>query len=56
MNFPTVNKDECTGCGACTDVCPMEAIELVEGIAQIDNDNCSNCRACVDECPVEAIS
>jgi NAD-dependent dihydropyrimidine dehydrogenase PreA subunit len=55
MEYPVVNKDECTGCGACIDVCPMDAIELIDRIAKIDNDNCSNCQACVSECPVEAI-
>ncbi len=55
MEYPVVNKAECTGCGICIDECPMEAIELVDGVAQINNDNCSNCQACVAECPVDAI-
>lgn len=50
-----VNQNECTGCGACVDVCPVEAIEIVNGKAII-NDECIDCGACVDECPVEAIS
>lgn len=56
MDFPTINKDECTGCGACIDVCPMDAIILEDGIAKIVEENCSDCRACESECPVEAIS
>jgi Fe-S-cluster-containing hydrogenase component 2 len=55
MEYPVVNKAECTGCGTCIYMCPMEAIELVDGVAQIYNDNCSNCQACVAECPVDAI-
>ena len=55
MNFPAVNKDICTGCGACINVCPADAIELVNGIAQINNVKCRNCQVCVVECPVEAI-
>jgi Fe-S-cluster-containing hydrogenase component 2 len=55
MDFPIINKEECTGCCACIDICPMDAIELIDGIAHIKTDVCSNCRLCVDECPIEAI-
>jgi ferredoxin len=51
-----VDTQECTGCGACVDVCPVEAIALEDGIAQIDQDECTECLTCMDECPVEAIS
>jgi len=56
MDYPTVDPDICTGCGICVGACPMEAIEIDNGIAKISIENCSNCRACVDECPVEAIN
>lgn len=56
MDYPVIDKNLCSGCGACVDVCPMEAIEIVNGIAKIITDNCSNCRICESECPVEAIS
>jgi Fe-S-cluster-containing hydrogenase component 2 len=52
----SVNKDECTGCGICADVCPVDAISLDEGVATIDQDECTECLSCVDECPVEAIA
>jgi len=55
MNYPIVNKDKCTGCGACIDVCPNDAIEIIDGAAQINNDKCRNCGLCIGECPVEAI-
>jgi ferredoxin len=52
-----VNSEKCTGCGACVDVCPTEAIELNDdGVAAIDPDTCGECGVCVDECPSEAIS
>ena len=51
-----VNADTCTGCGACVDACPSEAIEMQDGKAVIDADKCVDCGVCVDECPVEAIS
>ena len=56
IDFPRVDADLCTGCGACIDVCPMEAIFMEDGIAKIDEEKCSNCRVCEDECPVEAIN
>ena len=51
-----VDEQECTGCGICADVCPAEAISLVDGVANIDKDACTGCLSCIDECPVEAIS
>ena len=50
-----VDKDKCTGCGLCVDVCPVEAISIDE-IAVVDGDLCTDCGSCVDECPNEAIS
>jgi ferredoxin len=50
-----VDAQVCTGCGACVDSCPCEAISM-DDKAVIDADTCVDCGACVDECPVEAIS
>ena len=50
-----VDKDKCTGCGLCVDVCPVEAISIDE-IAVVDGDLCTDCGSCVDECPNEAIT
>ncbi len=51
-----VIEEECTGCETCVDVCPVEAIELVDGVAVIDQEECTECLTCLDECPVEAIA
>jgi ferredoxin len=56
MDFPKVDPEVCTGCGACVDICPIEAIELKNDIAVINTNECTNCRVCESECPVEAIS
>ncbi|MFO8126990.1 MAG: 4Fe-4S binding protein [Yoonia sp.] len=45
----------CTACGACVDICPVDAIKI-EDKAVVDEDTCIDCGTCVDECPVEAIS
>ena len=50
-----VDKDECTGCETCVGVCPVEAITMVDGLAEIDQDTCTQCGTCIEECPVEAI-
>ena len=56
MAYPKVDEELCTGCGACIDVCPTEAIVLEDGVARIIEDECTDCRSCESECPVEAIS
>ncbi len=49
-----VDEETCTACGACAEVCPVDAI-TVEDSAKVDAENCTECGACVEECPVEAI-
>jgi Fe-S-cluster-containing hydrogenase component 2 len=51
-----VDRDRCTGCGDCLEVCPVEAISLFRGVAVIDPDTCLACDACLQACPVGAIS
>ncbi len=51
-----VNKEECSGCSACMDVCPEDAITMDGDTAVIDAAKCTECGLCVDACPVAAIS
>lgn len=51
-----VDAETCTGCEACVDSCPSEAIRMEGEKAVIDVEKCVDCGVCVDECPVEAIS
>jgi len=51
-----VDTEKCTGCEACVDACPSEAIKMENEKSVIDADSCVDCGVCVDECPVEAIS
>ena len=50
-----VDRDACTGCGNCVEICPVEAIEIQDEKAVVNNDECVDCGSCESECPVEAI-
>lgn len=50
-----IDKEKCTGCGICEDICPTDAITVNE-TASVDEEKCVDCGTCVDECPNEAIS
>ena len=47
----------CHGCVAhpCMEVCPKEAISMVDGHAFIDQDKCIKCGKCIAICPYHAI-
>ena len=55
MALLIIDSEACTGCGACVEVCPFAALDLVDGVA-VANDNCTACGACIPECPVDALS
>jgi len=50
-----VNQEKCMGCGQCIDVCPANAISMVNGIASIETNLCKECGICVQACPYEAV-
>ncbi len=47
-------EDECTGCGECASVCPVDAIRMEDGLPVVDEDWCIGCGVCVAVCPGEA--
>jgi len=46
--------DQCTGCGICAKVCPVENIKIVNGRPEFQH-RCEMCFACDEWCPVDAI-
>lgn len=51
-----VATETCIGCGACTGVCPVEAVVLTDEGTACVGDACIECGACTGVCPVEAIT
>jgi ferredoxin len=50
-----IDKETCTGCGACADACVCGAIQIENGIARVSEEDCIGCGVCVGECPLGAI-
>jgi heterodisulfide reductase subunit A len=51
-----VDRDKCSGCGECILACPYNAIERVEGKAQVNVALCKGCGTCVGACLAKAIT
>ncbi|WP_411680061.1 EFR1 family ferrodoxin [Clostridium thailandense] len=46
--------DDCTSCGKCAKLCPLNNIEIAEGKPHWGQ-SCTHCMACICGCPSEAI-
>ncbi len=55
MSRIRVDKEKCTGCGLCVNICPFSAISLVDNKAAIDLEKCTLCGACAQICKPKAI-
>jgi len=49
------DADACIGCGACEEICPVDAVEVQDGIAVIDEEWCIGCGVCATVCPGDAL-
>ena len=58
---PRFDKDDCVGCGACAQVCPPQAIEIVDDKAtktrtlKVRHDTCIYCGQCQAYCLTEKL-
>jgi len=46
----------CLGYGTCVQVCPFDAIKVVNGVAVVDKEKCKACGKCIEACPKKLIS
>ncbi|HBW34714.1 FAD-binding protein [Desulfosporosinus sp. BICA1-9] len=51
-----VDNSKCIGCGACIVECPIEALDLIDGIAVVNPKICDNNGKCVLVCPTNALA
>lgn len=51
-----VDKKLCVGCGLCRKKCPMQAVSITQGKAQINRHHCIVCGQCRQACPRKAIA
>jgi Pyruvate/2-oxoacid:ferredoxin oxidoreductase delta subunit len=53
--IPEFDRDRCTECGACADVCPPKALTN-GGQPMLDLDACLGCGLCAEHCPSNGIT
>lgn len=54
--LPTINMLRCTGCGQCAELCPTNAVDILNNKAVITRpQDCTFCEICESYCPEAAI-
>lgn len=53
---PEINKEICTGCGKCAEICQFNAIICLNKNAMAFSELCHSCGGCSLVCPVQAIT
>lgn len=56
-NIMQTPREICTGCSACANCCPADAVEMIAGSGgflypSVDSEKCCNCGKCINICPV----
>jgi ferredoxin len=49
-------RDGCIGCGACAEICPVDAVKMVADRPEVDLNWCIGCGVCAVACPTGVIS
>lgn len=50
-----IDREKCTGCGLCVQVCPSRTISIIDNKALVTGDRSLNCGHCAAVCPVNAV-
>jgi uncharacterized protein len=54
-SYPVYQKDACTYCGVCAEICPFHALTVENDSWGYDEKKCFGCGACVDACSSQAL-
>ena len=49
------SPENCTGCETCVEICPFEAISMINDKPHITKEKCLGCGSCVVNCPLNII-
>ena len=49
------DPETCIACGACADICPMDALVLTDGGLSVGQDRCIGCGVCIRTCPTDSL-
>ncbi len=49
------DPQRCVGCGACAEICPVDAVTVQDGLAVVDDRWCIGCGVCALRCDVGAL-
>ena len=55
-NRAIIDISKCNGCGQCVEVCPFQALSLVEERMVRDDEKCMDCSHCLYSCPEDVYS
>jgi NAD-dependent dihydropyrimidine dehydrogenase PreA subunit len=49
------DRDKCTGCGQCVEICPVQVIKMEGDFPVVDKEWCIGCGVCAAPCPSSAV-
>jgi len=54
--YPVVDKEKCTACKNCVEICPSEVYQIEGDLSvPVNPQDCIECWACVQQCPTDSI-
>jgi len=57
LNLPVIDRQKCTLCGECVDVCPEHVLAINSGALVIAHpEKCTMCTECESVCPEQAVA